>query len=301
MIWIDLFLVIILYINIYTSIGHDQWSSFISIPSGFNVQTYARKENFVIQNNMRNPRSIRSITHISNGVLYIITYVTPKEVSAANTRLVTALIDIGGDGTVDIHQPILGTWESNTELMYSYLAPTSIAIDYSGTNQNVYFSTYISTLVCRNVHDQVLAMTDRVSDRLDMNQCDIYYNWRNDTGEYNRFDNGDHGRHFAAFNRDTNELCIAMGVDCDLCDACLDPINNPSPGCTASLPQSQILCCPTDNAGTPLTSVEQCTVKANGMRNTVGFDFHPVDNQMWWTENQQGLQIHIDCINDSIF
>ena len=275
----------------------DAFSNFITLPSSkFNIQTYARTNNFANNNYMKNPRSIRSITHISNGILYIITYVTPKEVVPANNRLVNALIDINGDGTIDIFQPILSTWEDPSDFMYSELAPTSIAIDYSGNNQNVYFTTYISTLICHNVHDQVIAMTDRKNDRLDMNQCEIYYNWQSVTGKYFKFDNGDHGRHYSSINRLTNnELCIAMGADCDLCDACLDPINDASPGCEILLPQTQLLCCPIDNDGTPLKSIKQCKVKAEGMRNSVGFDFHPKDNHIWYTENQQGI-LHVFCV-----
>ena len=224
---------------------------------------------------MRHPRTIRSITYSFGGTLYVITYVAPKEVSAANDRLVTALIDVDGDGSVDRFQPILGTWHDPTEPMYFELAPTSIAIDYSGNNENVYFSSYISTLVCGDVHRQVISMRAD-SDRLDMSRCHLYFDWRTETGEYFKFDQGDHGRHYAAFNRETKELCIAMGADCDVCDA--------------APPQSQILCCPTTSWS--LESIHECTVKAKGMRNSVGLDFHPKDNALWFTDNMQGRD---DC------
>ena len=80
---------------------------------------------------------------------------------------------------------------------------------------------------------------------------------------YNDFyNNTHHGTRFLDFNQD-GELFIALGVPCNVC---IPPEN-------------------TDQIVKFDLSTKQLSTYAAGIRNSVGFDFHPITGEMWATDN----------------
>ena len=165
-------------------------------------------------------------------------------------REVKVLIDFNSNNTIDKVLTIyIGQW----------YPPASLAIN--PTNGDLYIAEVNMTFRCPgNVNEKILQY---IENNVDSNEylldCDAWF----DLSEYDTNYSAWHGLHYLQFNKD-NDLCIALGMDCNECDTVL--------------PKSTIQCFENND-------VLNTKIWASGIRNSVGYDFDPFNGNLWFTDN----------------
>ena len=134
---------------------------------------------------------------------------------------------------------------------------TSVALDR--INNWLYITEWNITHVCKNngnisVHDQVIQYGKLIN-------CKKLF----EQPYYLR-----HGWHITEVNPITGDLCISFGVDCNY-------------KCGRKLPESTISCF--NDMNNP--SINNMTIYANGIRDSIGIAFHPITNKMWFTDHNR--------------
>lgn len=100
-----------------------------------------------------------------------------------------------------------------------------------------------------------------------------------------------HGWKFIAFGPD-GKLYVPVGAPCNACESelpfasilKLDPDSQLTDNQLAGSQQTQ-----TQKAGSTQQDSMQTTIVAQGVRNSVGFDFHPVTGELWFTDNGRDM------------
>lgn len=100
-----------------------------------------------------------------------------------------------------------------------------------------------------------------------------------------------HGWKFIAFGPD-GKLYVPVGAPCNVCESelpfasilKLDPDSQLTDNQLAGSQQTQ-----TQKAGSTQQDSMQTTIVAQGVRNSVGFDFHPVTGELWFTDNGRDM------------
>ena len=110
------------------------------------------------------------------------------------------------------------------------------------------------TIRCPNVHQQVLSMTEGDESLIG---CETWFSVP--------IGGGGHNKHKMAVNPITEEICICFGVDGN--------IINPVP------PEGEVRCF---NTSETITDWNDGEVILYGMRNSVGLEFHPLTNELWY-------------------
>lgn len=100
-----------------------------------------------------------------------------------------------------------------------------------------------------------------------------------------------HGWKFIAFGPD-GKLYVPVGAPCNVCESelpfasilKLDPDSQLTDNQLTGSQQTQ-----TQKAGSAQQDSMQTTIVAQGVRNSVGFDFHPVTGELWFTDNGRDM------------
>jgi len=100
-----------------------------------------------------------------------------------------------------------------------------------------------------------------------------------------------HGWKFIAFGPD-GKLYVPVGAPCNVCESelpfasilKLDPDSQLTDNQLTGSQQTQ-----TQKAGSTQQDSMQTTIVAQGVRNSVGFDFHPVTGELWFTDNGRDM------------
>ncbi|MEZ8184281.1 sorbosone dehydrogenase family protein [Shewanella sp. 5S214] len=100
-----------------------------------------------------------------------------------------------------------------------------------------------------------------------------------------------HGWKFIAFGPD-GKLYVPVGAPCNVCESelpfasilKLDPDSQLADNQLTGSQQTQ-----TQKAGSTQQDSVQTTIVAQGVRNSVGFDFHPVTGELWFTDNGRDM------------
>tara|TARA_R110002050_G_scaffold137194_2_gene260732 strand:+ start:865 stop:2040 length:1176 start_codon:yes stop_codon:yes gene_type:complete len=100
-----------------------------------------------------------------------------------------------------------------------------------------------------------------------------------------------HGWKFIAFGPD-GKLYVPVGAPCNVCESelpfasilKLDPDSQLADNQLTGSQQTQ-----TQKAGSTQQDSMQTTIVAQGVRNSVGFDFHPVTGELWFTDNGRDM------------
>ncbi|MBB1389567.1 sorbosone dehydrogenase family protein [Shewanella sp. SG44-6] len=100
-----------------------------------------------------------------------------------------------------------------------------------------------------------------------------------------------HGWKFIAFGPDC-KLYVPVGAPCNVCESelpfasilKLDPDSQLTDNQLTGSQQTQ-----TQKAGSTQQDSMQTTIVAQGVRNSVGFDFHPVTGELWFTDNGRDM------------
>ncbi|MBB1322067.1 sorbosone dehydrogenase family protein [Shewanella sp. SR43-8] len=100
-----------------------------------------------------------------------------------------------------------------------------------------------------------------------------------------------HGWKFIAFGPD-GKLYVPVGAPCNVCESelpfasilKLDPDSQLADNQLTGSQQTQ-----TKKAGSTQQDSMQTTIVAQGVRNSVGFDFHPVTGELWFTDNGRDM------------
>ncbi|MEO3682190.1 sorbosone dehydrogenase family protein [Shewanella vesiculosa] len=100
-----------------------------------------------------------------------------------------------------------------------------------------------------------------------------------------------HGWKFIAFGPD-GKLYVPVGAPCNVCESelpfasilKLDPDSQLTDNQLTGSQQTQ-----TKKAGSTQQDSMQATIVAQGVRNSVGFDFHPVTGELWFTDNGRDM------------
>lgn len=100
-----------------------------------------------------------------------------------------------------------------------------------------------------------------------------------------------HGWKFIAFGPD-GKLYVPVGAPCNVCESelpfasilKLDPDSQLTDNQLTGSQQTQ-----TKKAGSTQQDSMQTTIVAQGVRNSVGFDFHPITGELWFTDNGRDM------------
>ena len=134
--------------------------------------------------------------------------------------------------------------------------------------------------ICFNAHDYTLSLISGYSGTYTGSNanCTTFMDFPINTVD------ATHARHYAEFSPNGDDLCIAFGADCDICDACTPP------RCTircynmttirAQYSYDDLV----NNNGIVYNDSNSRTI-GYGVRNSVGFDWHPVTNNLYFTDN----------------
>ena len=123
-----------------------------------------------------------------------------------------------------------------------------------------------------NVNEKILLFNESNDDnRL---ECDPWFALNYPANNYTA-----HALHYLQFNPN-NDICIALGMNCN--------------ECMPSLPKSTIQCFIRNN---DLNN----EIWASGIRNSFGYDFHPITGDMWFTDNgRDNLLNHTNMPDDEL-
>ena len=209
------------------------------------------------------PRVMDHIVYNKN----LIIYVGSKSTSTPIYALIDTNLDLINDYTINVFETFTG---DNSEL-------NGVSID--PITSYVYFTSQENLYICYNLHEYTLSLIDTSSGSSSVSitqNCTIFTQFPLNTVDLT------HARHYTEFTPFTgDDLCIAFGADCDLCD-------------TSEIPRTTILCYDMNYIrlnynynDLPLSydnSLYTRTV-AYGVRNSVGFDWHPISKNLYFTDN----------------
>ena len=230
-------------------------NEYLCSPNDFTLTRYASSQS--TPNGLHNPRVMSSTVY--NGSL--ITYVgSIHDWSVSTGTTVKAMIDVDMDGVIDyvVDAFTAAPQEFNVatvDPITGYLHITSQEKMYLCTNMNEF------------VMDKALG-----NNNINDGSCVIYKSYPTNAND------ATHARHYAAFPYpDYNDLCVAFGADCDNC------VSN-------ELPRTTILCYNMTilrniNSPTQQQIDDAARTVAFGVRNSVGFDWHPITQDLWFTDN----------------
>eukprot|EP01084_Bolivina_argentea_P122408 216909_1 len=165
---------------------------------------------------------------------------------------IRALVDRDNDQKIDNSYIIFDSPGSNWPLASLVVSPE---------NGQMFINSMEQSYKCDgNVNEQILSSSWTSSSRI---KCSPWFKISNYSSDHSV-----HGLHFMRFNA-RNELCIAFGINCN---ECVPGDNNY---------KSTIRCFNTSTTISPYDG----EIWARGIRNSFGFDFHPVTKEMWFTDN----------------
>lgn len=231
----------------------------ITVPTDFNIEVYS-------DNTLSQPRVLDSIIYDDN----LIVYAGNKD--SNNNIPIYALVDSNMDGT-------------NDHTLSIFNVPNGESAELNGVcidpiTNYIYFMTQEKMYICFNAHDYALSQISGYTGDYTQNDanCTLFM-----TFPINSVD-ATHARHYAEFSPSGDDLCIAFGADCDNCDSCTEP------RCTircynmthirAIYSYNQLI----SNNGINYDDGDSRVV-AYGVRNSVGFDWHPITNNLYFTDN----------------
>ncbi len=249
----------------------DDYLDTISFPlsAGFKIEVYndlSNSSGFVIEK----PRALRSAYYDDATILYV------GAAGWGATDRAYVLIDRDSDGVNDDEFVI---FESSS--VGSSYHPASLAYD---ANHTLYISLTDMLVECEgNVHEQVLAF-ESDQDRLSCSKImDIPVTAEDASQSYNV-------RRYIGISPFSGELCMANGMTCNDCAA---------DGADISFPHGTITCFVDKSASamaaTNMSNEEDpnIVVKADGVRNSVGFDWNPLNDAFYFTDNGRD-EVHPD-------
>lgn len=164
--------------------------------------------------------------------------------------IIHALIDYDSDGTND---EIKGIWQANDASLQN-VAPKNLALD---NKDNLYISHQHKTYRCQNVHNSVLALPSDAFLNCSLWFVGVAY--------------GGHGDHYMTYDEINDQLCMDFGVNGN--------VNR------RIYPEAHILCF--NDMENPDYRYNNVTVKAKGTRHCVGMQFHPITNELWFTDHNR--------------
>ena len=147
-----------------------------------------------------------------------------------------------------INDKVYNIWTASSS------AVKNVAID--PINNDLYIARFQDTYKCSNIHSQVLSLTD---DDYTVD-CEFWF----EGVAYTR-----HGDHYMVYDTINNQLCMAFGANCNICER--------------NYPETTILCF-NDMEYPDLKNVK---IQARGVRHSVGLEFHPYTNELWFTDNNR--------------
>ena len=230
----------------------------------FTITSYNNPTGSSSPSNITKPRAIRSAYYDGATILYIGSSDFIKDSAYV-------MIDYESDGINDAEFVI---FESSS--VGSTYSPASLALSYDGNN-DLYISLTDALIKCDgNVHEQVLAFTDSTDRLSNCNKImDIPLTPEDASKSWNL-------RRYIGFSKTSNELCMSNGMTCDDCAHESVDISFPhgTITCFNDISPSAMLMTNMNDSSDP-----NIILKADGVRNSVGFDWHPDDNGFYFTDN----------------
>ena len=226
----------------------------------FSIEYYTYPETSII----KQPRAIRTAYYDGATIVYV----GSKQFSMDQAYV---MIDYESDGINDAEFVIF----ESTSVDSSY-SPASLALSYDGNN-DLYISLTDALIKCDgNVHEQVLAFTSSTDRLSNCNKImDIPLTPEDTDKPWNL-------RRYIGFSKTSNELCMSNGMTCD--DCAHESVD-------ISFPHGTITCFNDHSSAAMLaTNMSDANdpniiLKADGVRNSVGFDWHPDDDGFYFTDN----------------
>lgn len=134
----------------------------------------------------------------------------------------------------------------------------------------LYMITRTDAWKCNNnIHDIVISYYLNDNNYSDYNvidtlECNLWHIPLTGSTNY-------HALHYFRFNPKNNSVCISYGVNCNICEPDYDVENYDYDGTISCLYNA------TDN--------KTLNIWAKGVRNSVGMDYHPITENLWFTDN----------------
>eukprot|EP01084_Bolivina_argentea_P287449 493240_1 len=131
----------------------------------------------------------------------------------------------------------------------------NLALD--NNNNVLYIAAYENTYQCKNIHSKILSFTD-INHTLTDSDCTLWFQGPSYKG---------HGDHYMAYDHLHDQLCMEFGANGNIV--------------ARNYPETYILCF--NNMEYP--DIENVKIQAKGVRHSVGMEFHPTTNDLWFTDN----------------
>eukprot|EP01084_Bolivina_argentea_P005157 9746_1 len=268
-IFVLLIAIIILLLHFYFDIfdtstnNTKQWTlkNNIIVPESFEINYYANitsllDSKYSIQNANIEIRSVVSTKYDNITIIYLASMRRMHNINGPNNgAYLFALIDYESDGINDDFKIIMKL--SPNELVNpNYDGFMSLLLD--NNNEILYIGKSKTSFICYNINQRVIDL-----DINDYINCSIFLD---------NIPGNDHDPHTMALNPITNEICMVFGVSG--CDYCL-PTNKYV---------TTIHCFNNTNINIAINKTISKRI-ANGIRNSLGMAFHPINNYLWFTDN----------------